>query len=70
VAGLNPLQLQPQPIEDCLRVLGFMLAGGQAAPAVMAAHACKREKERKGDEIKVDSPQTRLCLGIVNVVSW
>lgn len=49
LAGLDPLQLQPQPIDDCLATLGCMLAGGQFTPPVMGSHASMVEKERKKD---------------------
>jgi hypothetical protein len=51
------MKMQPQPIDDCLRVLGLLLAGGEATPPVMASHAAEIAGKKKEDgEIKVRYP--------------
>jgi hypothetical protein len=48
------MKMQAQPIDDCLRVLGQLLAGGEATPPVMASHAAEKAGKKKEDgEIKV-----------------
>lgn len=60
VNSLDVLKLQPQPVEDCLEKLGYLLAGGDATPAVVGVHAhelAKAKKEGNG-------------LEVCNVFSW
>ncbi len=47
VNSLDVLKLQPQPVEDCLEKLGYLLAGGDTTPAVVGVHAHELAKTKK-----------------------
>lgn len=49
-------KLQPQPVDDCLRVLGCVLAAGPDCPPVLASHSRKASGRKKQEQVKVRMP--------------
>lgn len=65
VNSLDVLKLQPQPVEDCLEKLGYLLAGGDTTPAVVGVHAhevAKAKKVGSGAEVRIVFSLISACL--------